>query len=93
MIKNISSLKKLKHSYRGLWKISILQYQVTILMKSYLNQSRYLKSTKKNSQHDCKHTQRIEENGLQRTDEKNQPQSVEEDSDEWPMDDGSDDWE
>ena len=27
------------------------------------------------------------------TDEKIQPQSVEEDSDEWPMDDGSDDWE
>lgn len=26
-------------------------------------------------------------------DEKIQPQSVEEDSDEWPMDDGSDDWE
>ena len=27
------------------------------------------------------------------TDEQIQPQSVEEDSDEWPMDDGSDDWE
>ena len=30
---------------------------------------------------------------LKGTGEKIQPQSVEEDSDEWPMDDGSDDWE